>query len=218
MRVVGGGGLRIRAMQLMSCAMKWSVIGLLASIAFTPVSGSARSGATIDAARAVLVHSLSQDHVPGASVAVRRHGKLVWSEAFGFADVELKVRASTSTRFRLASVSKPITAALAVRLSDQGLLTLDEPICNYAADLPPQHCKTTLDNLLGHRGGVRHYQDKDYDIGVAGTTRHAHLSGRALQACGIHQRSSCRAARYTHILFDVRVRIGRLHYGASNAP
>ena len=47
---------------------------------------------------------------PGVSVAVSMDGKLVWSEGFGFADVENRVLCSARTVMRIASISKPLVA------------------------------------------------------------------------------------------------------------
>ncbi len=69
--------------------------------------------------------------------------------------------ASTSHRFRLGSVSKVITATLAAELAARGVVDLDAPIAKYMPDLPEQHRATTLRQLLTHRGGIRHYADKD---------------------------------------------------------
>jgi serine beta-lactamase-like protein LACTB, mitochondrial len=71
------------------------------------------------------------------------------------------VRASPRHRFRLGSVSKIFTATAAAQLAARGVLDLDAPIPNYLPDLPEQHRDTTLRQLLTHRGGIRHYADKD---------------------------------------------------------
>jgi len=50
---------------------------------------------------------------PGVSVAVSVNGQIVWSEGFGFADVENRVLCSAKTVMRIASISKPLTATAA---------------------------------------------------------------------------------------------------------
>lgn len=50
---------------------------------------------------------------PGVCVAVSIDGKTVWSEGFGFADVENRVLCSSKTVMRIASISKPLTATAA---------------------------------------------------------------------------------------------------------
>jgi serine beta-lactamase-like protein LACTB len=97
-----------------------------------------------------------------------RGDELLWAEAFGKVDLELETPASVHHRFRLGSVSKVITATAAAQLATRGVLDLDAPISNYLTELPAPHRATTLRQLLTHRGGVRHYADKDWAAGGAG--------------------------------------------------
>ncbi len=115
----------------------------------------------IGAAREVIRSVFASAPIPALSIAVMRGQELLWAEAFGTADVELEVAATTRHRFRLGSVSKILTATLAADLAARGVVDLDAPIANYLPDLPAQHHATTLRQLLTHRGGIRHYADKD---------------------------------------------------------
>ncbi len=112
--------------------------------------------------------------VPALSVAVMRAGQLVWAEAFGTADIELGVAATTDHRFRMGSGAKPVTATLAALMAQEGTIDLDAPIIRYLPGLPQMHHATTLRQLLTHRGGIRHYTDRDSDrmaVGGAIDTR-----------------------------------------------
>jgi len=60
--------------------------------------------------------------VPGASLAVSRHGKLVFAKGYGMADRDRKIPVTTETRFRIASISKPITGAGIMKLISDGKL------------------------------------------------------------------------------------------------
>ncbi|KAK5984540.1 hypothetical protein GCK32_009972 [Trichostrongylus colubriformis] len=67
---------------------------------------------------------------------------------------------------RIASISKPLTAAITARLVQDGKLDLDKPIHTYLPDFPhkkvdgkPVHITTR--QLLSHTGGIRHYKKKD---------------------------------------------------------
>ena len=130
----------------------------------TPVSAAAR----IDEARAVVTAMLAAEPIPALSIAVIQGKEVIWAEAFGKANLDLGVPATTAHRFRLGSVSKILTATLAARLATRGVVDLDAPIANYLPDLPEQHRATTLRQLLTHRGGIRHYLDKDSMPGPAG--------------------------------------------------
>jgi len=133
---------------------KRSFLVLLALVA---VSLSAQSNPAVEAGRADIRAIMEAQKAPGMSVAVLVDGKMVWSEGFGFADVEQNVAASPTTRYRLGSVSKLFTAAIAARLAERGALDLDAPVSKYAA-FPHE---VTSRQLLGHLGGVRHYRDSD---------------------------------------------------------
>jgi len=68
---------------------------------------------------------------PGISIAVAVDGKIVWAEGFGFADIEQCVAVTPKTKFRIGSTSKPLTAAGAALLYDQGRIDFDAPIQQY---------------------------------------------------------------------------------------
>jgi CubicO group peptidase (beta-lactamase class C family) len=65
---------------------------------------------------------------PGASICVIRDGRIVWSRAFGLADLEQNVPATTETRFRIGSVSKSLTSVAIGRLVQDGQLDLDSRV------------------------------------------------------------------------------------------
>jgi len=77
-----------------------------------------------------LLDSLRQaEKIPGIDAAISIDGKIVWSEGFGFADLENQVNVKPGeTRFRIGSVSKPLTAAALGKLIDQGKIELSEQV------------------------------------------------------------------------------------------
>ena len=60
-----------------------------------------------------------------------RDGEIVYATSAGYADVERRVPTTLDTRLRIASLTKPITAAAAMTLVEDGLLTLDDPVAKY---------------------------------------------------------------------------------------
>jgi len=70
--------------------------------------------------------------LPGMSAALVRHRQVVWSHGYGLADLEHEVWATPETRYRLASVSKPFAAVLVLQLVEQGKLSLDAPMKDFA--------------------------------------------------------------------------------------
>jgi serine beta-lactamase-like protein LACTB, mitochondrial len=95
--------------------------------------------------------------VPGISVAVVQDGELVWSQGFGMADLENFVPATSFTLCRLGSISKPITATAILQLSERGKLDLDAEVQKYCPAFPKKEWPITARELLGHLGGIRHY-------------------------------------------------------------
>jgi len=92
---------------------------------------------------------------PGMAIAVSVDGNLVWSETFGHADVKRQIPVCPSTRFRIASLSKPITAAAVALLYEAGKIDLDAPVQRYAPGFPDKGYEITTRQLLGHLAGIR---------------------------------------------------------------
>ena len=119
-------------------------------------------------ARTIVREIMAANSIPALSISVMRGNDLLWAEAFGKVDLELDVIATVSHRFRLGSVSKIITATLAAELAARGVVDLDATVANYLPDLPEQHRATSLRQLLTHRGGIRHYAEKDESLEAPG--------------------------------------------------
>ncbi len=100
---------------------------------------------------------MSANSVPGIGAAVVLEGEPVWSAGFGMADLENSVPATSSTLFRLGSVSKPITATALLQLWERNKLDLDAPVQKYCPAFPQKEWPITSRQLLGHLGGIRHY-------------------------------------------------------------
>ncbi|HTS34834.1 MAG TPA: serine hydrolase domain-containing protein [Candidatus Solibacter sp.] len=110
-------------------------------------------------------------HAPGVSVAVVEHGEYEWAEGFGLADVENNVPASEQTLYRLASISKSLTAVGAMQLVEHGKLDLDSPIQKYCPAFPEKQKSITTREVMGHLAGIRHYKGGPEDLEV-GNTKH----------------------------------------------
>jgi serine beta-lactamase-like protein LACTB, mitochondrial len=118
-------------------------------------------GAAIEHARAIAKEWLARG-IPGLSVTVAVDGKIVFSEGFGYADLEQRVPVWPTTKFRIGSVSKPLTTAALVKLVEQGKLDLDAPIQKYVPSFPDKGAIITPRMLAGHLGGIRHYKDNEF--------------------------------------------------------
>jgi CubicO group peptidase (beta-lactamase class C family) len=116
---------------------------------------------------AVVLAEMTKQGVPGVQVAIADRRSIVFSRGFGFADLENRVPVGDDTVFRLASVSKPLTAVGVLQLAATGRIDLDAPVQTYVPDFPPKPWPITARQLLAHVGGIRHYKDGEED-----STRH----------------------------------------------
>ncbi len=123
----------------------------------------ARYQAAIDSARSLMQRFIAFSDIPGAAVSVSVEGQIAWSEGFGYADLEQQVPVMPGkTRFRIGSVSKPLTAAALGVLYDEGKIMLDAPVQKYAPGFPEKRWPITLRLLAGHLSGIRHYYGEEF--------------------------------------------------------
>ncbi len=150
----------------------WAV-GVIAGLA--PAAGSAQAAtcpspvATVDASYQAVIATAQRlvcdsmvARIPGMQVAVAVDGKVVWSEAFGYANLELQLPVTRTTQFRIGSVSKPLTAAAVALLVEQGKLDLDAPVQRYVPDFPEKPWPITTRQAAGHLAGIRHYRGAEF--------------------------------------------------------
>ncbi len=137
---------------------------LLALLSAAPAGSSAADtahGATArtDAARLerLITTAMHAQQIPALTVAILQADRMVYSNAFGTADVENSVPATRETLIRTGSIAKSITAVAAMTLVESGRLNLDAAVQTYCAPFPPKQWPITTRELLGHTSGIRHY-------------------------------------------------------------
>ena len=96
-----------------------------------------------------------QAGVPGVQVAVSRHGRVIYSGAFGVTDKDSATAVTSRTVMQIASVSKQFTAAAILRLAERGELSLDDRIDKYVPEFNSQGSTVTVRQLLSHTSGLR---------------------------------------------------------------
>lgn len=94
------------------------------------------------------------------SLALSYKGKLIYSNAVGFADVKEEIKSSTDTKYRVGSISKMFTAALIFQAVENEKIQLDQTIDAYFPELPNAK-KITVSNLLNHRSGIYNFTNED---------------------------------------------------------
>lgn len=88
------------------------------------------------------------------AVLVAQDGEVLLDQAWGSADLEWNIDNTTSTKFRIGSVTKQFTAVLILLLQERGALDLDDPISQHLEDTPATWSAITVRNLLRHTSGI----------------------------------------------------------------
>ena len=167
------------------------MVGVAVALALLPVAALAQAPASpspspspppsLPASKAQAVESainvaVHRHGIPGLSAAVATAGAVRFSAGYGSADVENAVPATPATMYRLASVSKPITATAVMQLAAKGKLDLDAPIQRYVPAFPEKPWPLTCRQLLCHQAGVRQWTSEEFH-----NTRHFTSLGDALE-------------------------------------
>ncbi|MDH5197229.1 MAG: beta-lactamase family protein [Gemmatimonadota bacterium] len=154
--------------------LRASAVTLAAALAVAPptvlsaqgtlaeVQTPARYAKAIEFARTLVAAVMQESGTPGMSVAVGIDGVIVWAEGFGYADVENRVPVWPDTKFRIGSVSKPLTAAALGLLVEQGKVDLDAPVQRYVPTFPRKRWPVTTRTVAGHLAGIRHYDGGEF--------------------------------------------------------
>ena len=115
--------------------------------------------------RSKIIKAVESGSPPSMAVAVAKDGKVLWKEAFGWANRERRVAATADTKYRIASVSKPLTALGVMVLVERGRLKLDDPAGKYLGDMKltaraGDASAVTIRHLLQHTAGLpRHWRN-----------------------------------------------------------
>lgn len=98
---------------------------------------------------------LAKYNIPGAAIAIVQGGSIVYSKAFGMANIETGEPVKPEMLFRLGSTTKMFTAAALCGLAVDGKIDLNAPIGSYMKFLPSKVSGVTANQLLSHTAGIR---------------------------------------------------------------
>lgn len=118
------------------------------------------SAQTMDEALQVIERAVEDGSIPGASVLIMQHGNVIEERSFGVCEIEPKRPFRPDTVCWIASLTKPITAAAAMKLVEDGKLDLDSPIENYLPSLSQfatqdgRKQSITVRQLMSHSSGI----------------------------------------------------------------
>lgn len=115
----------------------------------------------------------SMPYAPSISMGVIHNGKIVHQKAYGYANVENKIPAQTSTQYYIASTTKSFTALAAVILEEKKLLDFDKSLAEYFPKVKfadsIQADKIKIPDLLGHTSGIDHCADMTFKLAYSGS-------------------------------------------------
>jgi serine beta-lactamase-like protein LACTB, mitochondrial len=101
---------------------------------------------------------MQEKGVVGVSIAIAHNGQIVYENGFGYADLEHQVPAKAETVYRIASLSKPLTATGVMHFVQAGRIRLDNDIRRHVQEFPQKQHPFTVRQVLSHTAGIRHYR------------------------------------------------------------
>lgn len=104
-----------------------------------------------------LLQEKYQDNAPGATFLIARGGNVIYSKAFGLANLELNVPMQTDNVFEIGSMTKQFTAISILMLMEKGKLNLGDDITKFIPDYPTNGNKITIHHLLTHTSGIKNF-------------------------------------------------------------
>lgn len=117
--------------------------------------------------RSYIVKQMKKQNIQGMSIALVDDQAVLWSEGFGFANVEADKKADESTLYRVGSISKLFTAMSIMQLVEQGKIDLDAPVSTYIPEFAPKSHNAnptpiTTRHILTHQSGLPSDIMKDF--------------------------------------------------------
>ena len=108
----------------------------------------------VEQGRQIVRAGLTEQNLPGLSVAVGVGDDIVWTEGFGWANLENRLPVVPEMRFRIGTTSVALTSAAVGMLLEQDRLDLEEDIKTYVPEFPQKQRPVTLRQLMAHVAGV----------------------------------------------------------------
>jgi CubicO group peptidase (beta-lactamase class C family) len=137
-------------------------LGFQSPVAFHQTEAPPERSYDFSAVENRIQQAIEKREIPSMVVAISKDGRIIYEGAFGYADIERKVPASVNTAYRLASLSKPITATGLMVLHQKGAVNIDASAEQYAKPLrfrsfAGNPSDVTLRHLLSHTSGLSSY-------------------------------------------------------------
>ena len=145
--------------QCSSIVLHGSILCLVILLVSNPISGQKDDSQNVLQRINAYITAETAEHSFRGAVLVGTNGKVVFEKAYGMADEEWNVPNTTTTKFRIASLSKQFTAACVLLLQERGRLKLRDSVSRYLPGLPEAWQSITIHQLLTHTSGIPNYTD-----------------------------------------------------------
>lgn len=131
-----------------------SVVAFLLLLATSAPALAQAPANLVPQADAYLKAEMRSRGIPGLAVAIVREDRMVATQTYGLADIELNVPVSLETVFPIASLDKQLTSSGIMLLVQEGKIRLDDEIGQYFADPPSSWKGVRVGHLLSHTSGL----------------------------------------------------------------
>jgi CubicO group peptidase (beta-lactamase class C family) len=136
---------------------------LLTAFVLTALFSCKEIPETQEEAKQIVQQWISDSEIPGLAICISRDGQIVFSRGFGYADLEHRVPVyPDSTRFRIGSISKSLTAYGLGILMEKGMIDMDAPVQTYVPYFPEKEYPISTRQIAGHTAGIRHYREEEW--------------------------------------------------------
>ncbi len=112
-----------------------------------------------------VARQMANEQTPGVTVGFMKDD-FVWVKGYGYSDLENKVPAKAESAYRLASVTKSMTAVAILQLVEKGKINLDAEVQTYVPYFPKKPWPVTVRQVLGHLGGISHYKNAEQELHI----------------------------------------------------
>lgn len=104
---------------------------------------------------------MARRRIPAVVLKVVQDGQEVKTAAYGFANLELNVPATTNSVFEIGSVTKQFTASCILLLQQDGKLSIEDKLGKHVPNIPAAWTNVTIRHLLSHTSGIKSYTGLD---------------------------------------------------------
>ncbi|HRH43999.1 MAG TPA: serine hydrolase [Pyrinomonadaceae bacterium] len=132
-------------------------IGLIIVIALFSIVSAQTETSDISAKVDEYMNAFVKVKGVGGAVLVARDGKILTAKGYGLANAESNISNTDTTRFRIGSLTKQITAAAVMLLQERGKLNVKDTACKYLENCPDAWKEITIHQLLTHTSGIANY-------------------------------------------------------------